>query len=118
MSAPQTQDTEELIIDQFQKWISADTETSVAVYGIKALLEVIKRSKASTMMELQMDLDKAKKVLHRFVFCSQFKLFFFFFFFLPFRATPVVVCMIFPRHWKETAPRSPSFRVPNSFCVL
>jgi translation initiation factor eIF-2B subunit alpha len=69
MSAPQQQqvlqDTEDWVTDQFQKWISADTESSVAVYGIKALLEVIKKSKASTMMELQMDLDKAKKALER-----------------------------------------------------
>lgn len=51
------------VIKAFRETISKDTDTSAAVAAVRALTEVIKASKANTMMQLEMELKLAAELL-------------------------------------------------------
>ena len=50
------------VVEEFNKWRS-DPDLAMAVAAIKALTGVIKRSEASTMMGLEIELRKAAELL-------------------------------------------------------
>jgi len=66
-SQPEIEDKEDFmgVVAAFKNLISQNPDIAVAVAGVRALVEVIKKSSASTLMELERELKKAVDLLKK-----------------------------------------------------
>jgi translation initiation factor eIF-2B subunit alpha len=53
----------QLLVEKFRSWLQEDHNLAEAMAGVKALTEVVRSSKAETMMGLQIELEEAVKAI-------------------------------------------------------